>query len=341
MQSALSLLMISLLAFGFGYATQRGNVCGWLAARQIVETGKASRLVAFGMAALWALAIVVPLSWLTRGSFVLSPSHDAITAAGIGGALFGLGTAINGGCMFGTVSRLTSGKLSYLMTLPGIALGAGVGMSVAIPRLAFAPVPSPLSEPSLGGVALLLVAAGLVGLASREIVRTHQRAGLHLGQVLRAARWRTSVAMLVIGVLGGLLFATGASWSYMALLHALANLALNSKASLAAATLVGPLGMLAGAMASAGLGGRFVLEAPNGGQVGRSLVGGALMGFAATIVPGGNDALLLSALPSLAWHGVVAYLSMLGAQLVLAALARRWKRSTLRGATRDSPAGGG
>ena len=89
MHAALSILMISLLAFGVGFATQRGSVCGLLAARQIVETGRATRLLAFVTASLWALVIVVPLSWVTRGSFVLSPSYDAAAVAVIGGALYG------------------------------------------------------------------------------------------------------------------------------------------------------------------------------------------------------------------------------------------------------------
>src|SRR6476661_7976085 len=104
MHAALSILMISLLAFGVGFATQRGSVCGLLAARQIVETGRATRLLAFVTASLWALVIVVPLR-VTRGSFVLSPSYDAAAVAVIGGALYGLGTSLNGACMFGTLRR--------------------------------------------------------------------------------------------------------------------------------------------------------------------------------------------------------------------------------------------
>ena len=218
MHAALSISMISLLAFGVGFATQRGSVCGLLAARQIVETGRATRLLAFVTASLWALVIVVPLSWVTRGSFVLSPSYDAAAVAVIGGALYGLGTSLNGACMFGTLSRITSGNLSFIAALPGIALGARVGTTIASPYLAFT-LRSPLREPSLGGFALLLLAAGLVGLTAAGIIRTHRRAGLHVGQVLRAARWRTSVAMTIIGVLGGLLFATGAPWSYSTLLR--------------------------------------------------------------------------------------------------------------------------
>jgi uncharacterized protein len=321
MHAALSILMISLLAFGVGFATQRGSVCGLLAARQIVETGRATRLIAFVTASLWALVIVVPLSWVTRGSFVLSPSYDAAAVAVLGGALYGLGTSLNGACMFGTLWRITSGNLSFIAALPGIAFGARVGTTIASPYLAFT-LTSPLREPSLGGFALLLLAAGLVGLTAAGIIRTHRRAGLHVGQVLRAARWRTSVAMTIIGVLGGLLFATGAPWSYSTLLRVQGN-------TLATATIVGPLGALAGALAAAALGGRFALRAPSGVQLGRSLIGGGIMGFAIILVPGGNATLLLSALPSLARHGALAYLSMLGVQVSLAMVAKQWKQHNL------------
>jgi len=334
MHAALSISMISLLAFGVGFATQRGSVCGLLAARQIVETGRATRLLAFVTASLWALVIVVPLSWVTRGSFVLSPSYDAAAVAVIGGALYGLGTSLNGACMFGTLSRIASGNLSFIAALPGIALGARVGTTIASPYLAFT-LRSPLREPSLGGFALLLLAAGLVGLTAAGIIRTHRRAGLHVGQVLRAARWRTSVAMTIIGVLGGLLFATGAPWSYSTLLRVLGNLTEHQEATLATATIVGPLGALAGALAAAALGGRFALRAPSGVQLGRSLIGGGIMGFAIILIPGGNATLLLSALPSLARHGALAYLSMLSVQVSLAMVAKQWKQHNLPPRLRD------
>jgi len=54
------------------------------------------------------------------------------------------------------------------------------------------------------------------------------------------------------------------------------------------------------------------------------------MGFATILVPGGNDTLLLSALPSLAAHGAVAYLAMFGVQLSLSIIAGRWKLRNMR-----------
>jgi hypothetical protein len=67
-------------------------------------------------------------------------------------------------------------------------------------------------------------------------------------------------------------------------------------------------------------------------QLGRSLIGGGIMGFAIILVPGGNATLLLSALPSLARHGALAYLSMLSVQVLLAMVAKQWKQHNLRAA---------
>jgi toxin CptA len=160
MHPAPFLLMIALLAFGVGFATQRGSICSILAARQIAETGKATRLLAFVTAAPWALVVVMPLSWASRGSLALGPSYEVSAAAVLGGALYGLGTFINGGCLFGTVARLASGNLSFVTALPGLALGAGMGSAIVLPHLALVPVVSPLRGPGPGGFALLLAAAG-------------------------------------------------------------------------------------------------------------------------------------------------------------------------------------
>jgi toxin CptA len=115
--------------------------------------------------------------------------------------------------------------------------------------------------------------------------------------------------------LGGLLFATGAPWSYPALLKELGNLTFGQGATFAPAAIAGPFALFTGAIASGASNGRFVLQAFSGAQLARSFTGGATMGFATILIPGGNDSLLLSAMPSLAVHGAVAYLAMLGMQI--------------------------
>ena len=333
----LPLAALALLAFGVGFATQRGSVCGVLAARQIVETRKTSRLVAFVLASLWALVVVVPLAWLIGDRLVLSPSYEGISLALAGGALYGLGTVINGACVFGTVARTFSGNFAFLAALPGIALGAGLGVTLGLPTLRSARLPSPLSEPSLAGSALLILSAALLLIALLGMLRGYRRAGIRLAQVLRAARWRTSFAMMIIGVLGGLLFAIGGPWSYASLMRQLGQRAFGHEASFAASMIAGPLALMTGAAVAGLVGGRFALRPIAARQVARSLVGGAGMGLAATLVPGGNDVLLLSALPSLALHGALAYAAMLAVQIAILSVAKRWKIAAASGGAWRTP----
>ena len=132
--------------------------------------------------------------------------------------------------------------------------------------------------------------------------------------------------MMIIGVLGGLLFATGTPWSYPALLKQLGNLIWGQEVMFAPPVIVGPVALFAGAITAGAAGGRFALRPFVGAQLARSLAGGAVMGFATILIPGGNDRLLLSALPSLAMHGAVAYFAMLGVQIFLCTVSMRLKQ---------------
>ena len=51
-----------------------------------------------------------------------------------------------------------------------------------------------------------------------------------------------------------------------------------------------------------------------------------MMGSAASLVPGGNDAMLLSGLPSLGLHALLAYPAMLVTQLAMLWGLRQWRR---------------
>lgn len=322
-----SVIAVVLLAIAFGFVAQRGGVCGVLAARQIIETGETSRLKAFAIASLWAFAVSVPLAWLLPGHFALSPSHGVIGLALAAGAFYGAGTIVNGACVFGTVSRALSGNLSFVAALPGIATGAVIAGVLQLSRLKASPSPSLFLQPSPVAWAALAVVLVLCAATLAGVVRSHRRSGVGLGQLLRAGRWRTSLAMLLIGVLGSALFVMTSGWSYPSLMRQLGNAALGLPAKFPAVTVFGPLALFAGGIVSAWFGGRFVLGRFDPKQVVRSCIGGAVMGSAASVVPGGNDAMLLSGLPSLGLHALLAYPAMLATQLALLWGLRQWRRS--------------
>lgn len=327
MTSGPALILLALLAFAFGFVAQRGSVCGVLAARQMVETGGTSRVRAFITASLWAFAVAVPLAWLAPDRFKLAPSYGSIGLALAGGALYGLGTVVNGACVFGTASRAFSGNLSFAAALPGIAGGAVLAGAMQLASLQGAPTPSPLLQPSPLTWALLIIVSLLAAASLAGIVRSHARAGLGLGQVLRAARWRTSLAMLLIGVIGGVLFAGGGQWSYPSLMRQMGNAVAGRPASFPLVTVIGPLALVAGGIVSVRLGGRFAMRRVSLVQLLRSGLGGVIMGSAASLVPGGNDVMLLAGLPSLGLHAALAYPAMMATQVGLLWGARQWRLS--------------
>ena len=112
--------------------------------------------------------------------------------------------------------------------------------------------------------------------------------------------------MMVIGICGGVLLATGEPWSNPSFLRLAGNLLFGRPAHFSPATSIGTSTLILGESVAALAGGRFVLRAISATQVMRSLAGGTLMGLAAVVIPGGNVVLLLSALPSLASHGAIA-----------------------------------
>ena len=64
------------------------------------------------------------MGWLTAGAIGLSPTYEDLGLAVSGGALYGLGTFINGACGFGTAARVFSGTM----------LGVQITLAVSVKR---------------------------------------------------------------------------------------------------------------------------------------------------------------------------------------------------------------
>jgi hypothetical protein len=129
---------------------------------------------------------------------------------------------------------------------------------------------------------------------------------------------------LLAGLLAGLVYARQPGWSYGTALEAL----FYGRWDLAQwRTSLSAVALFAGAIGEAALAGRFLMQPPNLQRALRCLVGGSVMGFGAALVPGGNDNLLLWAIPGLTRYGVLAYGLMLGVIVMGFMLAARWPRA--------------
>ena len=121
-----SLITASLvLAAIFGFATHRASICTVKAVLEVLTTRRAHMFLSFAKTVLWVAAITAVVVWvapLPEGP--VAPVWALSPAALVGGFLFGVGAALNGGCAFYTLSRLGDGQLRMAVSILGFVLGA-------------------------------------------------------------------------------------------------------------------------------------------------------------------------------------------------------------------------
>ena len=309
------LLITGMLLVFAGFLTQRVGTCAVAAIDEIVAKRRANRLLGFLLCAATALVVMellmlndVPVLGMFTGHAI-----SAMTAAGA--VIFAIGVRLNGRCAMGTLASLAAGDLSSAVTITGMVVGAVTGIAL-IARIdgsmpAMTAVPSPLT--ALPASLVLVGAMGTaVGLA------------LCIRRGLKHAPepqfWSPITAMMLMGVTCGLLFAISPRWPYTSLIGDIArghDRAIGERIGLTALLLVGSVwGAIRGRL--------FTWRWPRSiGAVMRALVSGAIMGLGAALVPGGNEAMLLTGLPLLLPALSLAYGLFLITLLALTALKAR------------------
>ncbi|QPC98845.1 YeeE/YedE thiosulfate transporter family protein [Qipengyuania soli] len=301
--STLSLLAIP-LAFIVGFALRRGSVCMVEGTRQAVILGRTLRLRAFVVAAGAAGCVVLPLSWAFPTQGMLASGFPITLATLVGGALFGLGARINGGCQFGTLGRLASGELDFLITCVAAVGGATLALRTT---MLSGPAESLLMRPTVpGGIVLalfvVLAAPALRPRYWRNFIRALHRREVQLSPI---------PAMLVVGMVGGVLYTLAGSWTVGSLLNREGAWLLGDAANHAdGKAIAGAFALLAGALYAAVWTRKFHLSPPTMRVLTANAPGGFLMGAGAALVPGGNGTLLLYSMPSASPNGWVAFAAM-------------------------------
>jgi hypothetical protein len=124
--------------------------------------------------------------------------------------------------------------------------------------------------------------------------------------------------MLVMGITGGALHVIAPVWTYVDLVQRGLPLTMAATGEIATLTVAASI---AGAVAAALRQGKWRLQRPTLADIVKSFVGGALMGVGVALIPGGNNGLILAAIPALSPGGTAAYLLMT-ATIVLGLSAR-------------------
>lgn len=296
-------------AFALGAALARANSCTVASARRLVLNGKADWLIGLGVAISWAGLTLAAVAVLMPQVVTLPAQLPLATGIVVGGIILGLGALVNQGCVLGSVSRLGHGDLHYLFTVIGIALALHFA-PVVLPIAKASPAYRPTMENLVFG--LLFVPLALYGLWRWWSLRSG-----------------TLLALVAVGIAGGVVYACNPGWSYTSGAGRLVQSEAGWQSWLAES---GTVAVFAGVAVSSALKGNFELRYTTLRGALTRFAGGALMGTGASMIPGGNDTLMLWAIPGQTSYGLIAYatmvLTIVAAMVAEKALSRRYQ--TLR-----------
>lgn len=307
---------ISLLcAMLIGFAAHRASLCNVRAVAELLNSGSSHMLRSLMQAVLWMATLGGVLTLVFGVSTHSVGTRTPAIWALAGGWIFGLGAALNGGCSLSTLHRLADGEIGMAATLIGLGLGVLSWPSLATlgPLPALTSVPSPwLRWPDLAPWALLALLAWTVW-RLRALHRQARRSTAS-GWVARmlAPSYPLAAGAALLGLGGGWLFAMQGPWSYSGFVRELLLHRQEGTPQPATFHALLVMALVGGMAASAWQRGSVRWRRPGGALPwARHAVGGALMGLGAAMLPGGNDTLLLAALPQLTTTAAMAYASLL------------------------------
>lgn len=300
-----------------GLAVNMGSTCAVAAAREIIEHRRATIWPGFGVAIGVAALVTLSLKWLFGDAIHLAGDTGISGDLLLGAFIMGIGATINGACLFGTLGRIGRGEYRFLALPVGLAIGF-VGAANQSLLTAQPAMPSPLTQPSFFGIAAIAAFVALVILASRHLGPTPAPDAPESALSLRAA-------MALLGGFGALQHAIAPGWTYADVIGTAVR---NPLADFNPWFMVAILAALAGATIAGVRAGLYKPSWPDGQGIGRSLLGGALMGFGGSLIPGGNDTVLLSLLPAATVGGLIAYVT-LSATVILILMATNARKTRL------------
>lgn len=317
------------LVFFIGFAAHRASLCTVRAVMQWMEQRKSSLLVSFFYASLWASLVTGLFVWVgapIAGRPVLASSW---LFSVVGGLLFGMGAAVNGGCSLSTLQRLADGETRLLTTLVFFVLGSLV--VTWLQSVGTLPWPhaealwwSALDAGFRKSLMLLLLAWAVWQLAVLWRCRVRN---LRPDQWLLAPRYRLSMAAMVLGLCSGLLFLLEGAWTYTNYLRELGISWVSGTTPPGWHRLTLVACLFVGMVVSSVQRGQFQWRGAQTMFGWRNMLGGGLMGIGGALVPGGNDTVLLVLMPTLSLQALASFAAMLTGIYVVVKLMKAPERA--------------
>jgi hypothetical protein len=317
-----ALVIAALLAAVLGFAAHRASICTVRAVAELMSSRRGFMLASIGKSIVWASAITIPFYLFSMTAPPQSGAWQLSIMAMLGGFVFGLGAAMNGACVYSTMARLADGEVRMLVAVIGFAFGI-VGF-VSLVDAGFLSRPSP-GMPRIGVLIGCTAAVALLGLALYEATRLWRtrppEARTH--ELVFAKQYRLSTAAMLIGLAAGLLYVIEGPYGYATTVQQGVEAALGRGPPAEAERWILLAAALAGMLVSTLQRRSFRLDWRPRPRWLMNLAGGALMGLGVALAPGGNDSLVLYAIPTLSPHALPAY-AALALGVAAGLLAIRW-----------------
>lgn len=310
------------IGLGCGFVIQRGGFCGASLLSSVVLERESRGVVAILLAVFVSmLGFALLVQW---GQVIPNPNPMRLLSAVVGGLCFGTGMVLAGGCVAGTLFKVGEGRLSSLLALIGIGIGANLVSHGALARAKRAlvlatkdvrignglPEVTGLSYPLLAGV---IGAAGLLGtlyLLRRARPGARPRAPLHWRD-LRRRDWPAPVAGVLVGLLGWLAYlsSTGQGRNYpLGVVYGVQRvfaLLVGVEPSGGEWSLPLVAGILGGSLISARLRGELVWRSGDPAMLVGALIGGVLVGAGALVGRGCFFGNIISGVALLSVHSLL------------------------------------
>lgn len=137
------------LAFVLGFAAHRASICTVRAVAEVMSARRGSIFFSIGKTMLWVWALVIPVLAFMPAPGIGLAGWSLTGTAILGGFLFGMGAAMNGGCAYSTMARFVDGDGKMLATIIGFAVGVFCFATLAKWRWLIQRAPAPALVGSL------------------------------------------------------------------------------------------------------------------------------------------------------------------------------------------------
>jgi uncharacterized membrane protein YedE/YeeE len=301
----MALAIAIVLAFVLGFAAHRASVCAVRAVAEYQHSRTGFMAASIGKTMLWVLLVTLPFFWLTTPAGPYLGGWALTATAVAGGFLFGIGAGINGACAYSTMTRLVDGEGRMAATVAGFTLGVLVFVGLVGFGTVERPRPAQTQFGRVSDWAIVLVVL-LAALAMYELVRIWRRRepGVPLRDRILAPKYRLSTAALIVGLCGAAIYLLFGSAGYTSTFELVVEGALGTRDWPAAGRWLLLLAVLAGMLVSTLQRRSFRLDLRPRTDWMRNVGGGMLMGLGTAMAPGGNDVLVLYAVPVFSPHGL-------------------------------------